>query len=183
MPARRASERGGSWFRIETFVWILVGILVFVVAILGSLLVMVPDPGMGARAIPVGLVALGFATTVMFKTAERWAGFVPGFIFLPAILGSLGRLPLHLAGFMAAYCLLLILLLWRFIPPRRRVVSLLDRTALTLFALSAAAFAALEGARQETAIPAIDIPLIGACPLVVAWAVSRWGRPGHDPAR
>jgi hypothetical protein len=93
-------------------------------------------------------ITLGVAAIVIFGTAERWGGFVPGFLFfytaskgffyalIPPV-ATHDPVPLTRLEYLGAglYSALAIVFLWRFIPPRKVRATILDRVALTVFAL------------------------------------------------
>jgi hypothetical protein len=119
------------------------------------------------------------AIVVIFATAERWGGYIPGFFFLRGFFGGIihiispssadaqGLTRLE-GAVLAIYSIALLGILWRFIPPRRVRATLLDRMALTIFALSVASMWALPRAT------AMGAPLFGSIPLLIAWGVYRW---------
>src|SRR5208283_1806290 len=128
-------------------------------------------------------ISLLVALAIIFSTAERWAGFIPGFFLVRGIFGGLvytafpatsaansHGLSRIQAGELLIYCLLVMGLLWRFIPPRRSRATTLDRCALTFFALSVAGMSVLSTDRILLA------PLSGSIPLLVAWLVYRYRR-------
>jgi len=96
-------------------------------------------------------IAVAVAAPVIFFTAERWAGLIPGFFLLRGIFGgafyaAFPRPPgLHSQGTprmqaveLVIYSVVVLILLWRFVPPRRYRATVFDRTALTIYALSVA---------------------------------------------
>jgi len=124
---------------------------------------------------------LGLSTTIIFATAERWAGYIPGFLFLySAVKGfSYALIPpgdshaFHLWGRMewlgfGAYFTLAIVLLWRFVPPRKVCATLLDRIALTIFALSFL----IVGAQPISAV--FRFSIIGLAAILIAWIAYRF---------
>jgi len=131
-------------------------------------------------------IELCVATVIIFITAERWGGVIPGFFLIQGTMGGMfyaifpsaprvhtqGMTRLGAAG-LAIYCVVDIALLWRFVPPRRVRATLLDRTALTIYALSVASMSALS---PTTALRA---PLVGSVPLLIAWAAYRWKHTHH----
>jgi|GEM_PF-2252228 hypothetical protein len=125
-------------------------------------------------------IEVAIAAIVMFATAERWGGFIPGFFFLrgaflgafyaifPSAASPSHQIPRSEAALLAAYSILIIAVLWRFIPPRRTRATVLDRSALTIFALSVA---------MMTALPtptAYRVVLVGSAPLLIAWVTHEW---------
>jgi hypothetical protein len=131
------------------------------------------------------------ATVIIFATAERWGGYIPGFFLIRGFIGGIihtiypsppgvhseGLTRLEGAG-LAIYSIALLAVLWRFIPPRRVRATVVDRTALTIFALSVASMLALPPGTFLRA------PLVGSIPLLIAWTVYRWklSRHGRKPS-
>src|SRR5262245_8257939 len=116
---------------------IVAGFLVLVLAMIGLSLLMEPSRPVHYL---VGSVALIISTGIMFATAERWGGFILGFIFAPALFKGVGYtisppngLSRAQAVLLLAYCITALTTLWRFIPPRRRRATPLDRATLTAF--------------------------------------------------
>jgi hypothetical protein len=119
---------------------------------------------------------LGLATIIIFVTAERSAGFIPGFLFVYAAFkgfsyalippregtNHLSLTQLEWLG-CGVYFTVAIVLLWRFIPPRKTSATMLDRVALTVFALSVLIAPALPVHLL------LRVPLFGLTALVIAW--------------
>jgi hypothetical protein len=98
-------------------------------------------------------IAICFAAVIMFVTADYWAGYAPGFIFLPGMLTAIRRLTSQPSvahglqfsrleyGVLLLYYAVVIALLWPYLPSVKRNmwkwrrVSVVDRTGLTAFAL------------------------------------------------
>lgn len=107
-------------------------------------------------------------------------GFIPGFFFLrgaflgvfyaifPSAASPSNRIPRSEAALLATYSIVIIAVLWRFIPPRRERATVLDRSALTIFALSVAMMTALPTSTGLRVVP------VGSAPLLVAWAAHEW---------
>ena len=145
------------------------GFVVFVLAMFGVGLLAMSKP-LRTVDLVVGTLVLVVALGLMFATAERWAGFIPGFIVLPGLLRGIAFTispPRDLdrveAALLVVYCVIVMAMLWRFIPPRRLPVTMLDRVALTTFATSVAAYVVLVNRSHS-----LSIPLIGSIPLLVA---------------
>ena len=153
------------------------GFLVFLLAAVGlqRLILAAPTSHSVTAWIEVAL-----AGAIMFATAERWGGFIPGFFFLrgaflgafyaifPSAASPSHRIPRSEAALLAAYSILIIAVLWRFIPPRRTRATILDRSSLTIFALSVAMMTALPTSTGSRVV------LIGSVPLLIAWAAHEW---------
>lgn len=162
------------------------GFLVFILACVGFARLFSEAPSSHFMGPVTAWIELLVATTIMFVTAERWGGFVPGFFFLRGAGGGIfftifpSAAANHYHGItrpeaavLAIYSIVIIAVLWRFIPPRRVRATLVDRTALTIFALSVAIMGALP---SSTALRA---PLLGSVPLLIAWVIYRWKRRRH----
>jgi hypothetical protein len=162
------------------------GFLVFILAAVGLIQLISAAPSFHFRGPLTAWIELALATVIIFATAERWGGFIPGFFFLRsaslgifyAVFPSLApdrsrEVTRWEAGLLGVYSIMIIAVLWRFIPPRRVQATVLDRAALTIFALSVAMMMALP---SSTALRA---PLIGSAPLLVAWATYRWRLKRH----
>jgi hypothetical protein len=157
------------------------GMLLCALAMQGFIGLFSEAPSRHFRGPLTAWVELGVATIIIFATAERWAGYVPGFLFLYNVLKgfsyalippgnshafhSWGRL--EWLGF-GAYFTLAIVLLWRFVPPRKVRATLLDRMALTIFALSFLIVGTLPIS------VAFRFPLIGLTALLIAWMAYRF---------
>jgi hypothetical protein len=163
------------------------GFLVFILAGIGFARLFSEAPTHHFMGPLIAWAELAVATTIMFATAERWGGFIPGFFFLRGASGGIfytifppSAAPARPHGItrpeaalLAIYSILIIAVLWRFIPPRRVRATLVDRTALTIFALSVAIMGALP---PSTALRA---PLAGSVPLLIAWVIYRWNLGRH----
>lgn len=136
-----------------------------------------------SKASPLVWPALAAATTVIFVTAERWGGFVPGFLFLFAAFKGFAysvippvanhdRTALTRSEYlgMGCYSVLVIVLLWRFIPPRKTQATILDRVALTVFALSVLTAMVLQ---EPTSL---ILAVAGLVALIVPWTIYFWFR-------
>jgi hypothetical protein len=156
------------------------GFLVFVLAALGLQRLISAAPTSHFVGPVTAWIEIGLAVVIMFATAERWGGFIPGFFFLrgaflgafytifPSAASSSNRIPRSEAALLAAYSIAIIAVLWRFIPPRRARATILDRSSLTIFALSVA---------MMTALPtptAYRVVLVGSAPLLFAWVAHEW---------
>jgi hypothetical protein len=162
------------------------GFLVFVLAASGLAGLIGPPSSDRSAGYFLPSVALIIATVIMFVTAERWGGFVLGFIFLQGLLKGIGwailgsnRLIREQAALVALYSIAVITMSCRFIPPRRLPATALDRAALTVLALSASAFLVL----AQSSTFAIPILLIGPGALLLAWAAYRWRRSSRGAAQ
>jgi hypothetical protein len=135
-----------------------------------------------------GCGILALATAIMFVTANRWSPYVTGFFFAPAILRIASVLVLGSGSYYAAqsfsrvqtaelllFALIVVALTVRFVGTRPAPTTLIDRLALTLFALAMA---------RQINIPYRFPPwplLSGLVALLVAWFVGR--RTPHRTAR
>ena len=156
------------------------GSLVFILAAVGleRLILAAPTSHFGGPL--TAWIELGFAAIIMFATAERWGGFIAGFFFLrgaflgafytifPSAASPSNRILRSEAALLAAYSTVLIAVLWRFVPPSRAQATILDRLALTIFALSVAMIGALPTSTR------LRVVLVGSAPLLVAWAAYEW---------
>jgi hypothetical protein len=134
----------------------------------------------------LGSLALVIATGIIFATAERWAAYIPGFLFLGGFTRSAWAtvFPSHGVGraqaaLLAVYSIAVIAMLWRFIPPRRQPATTLDRAALTAFALSFATALVLS---HPSTVPVAPL-LISLGSLLVGWAGYRWRRVSRGAAQ
>ncbi len=166
------------------------GFLTFLMAAVGIVRLYSQAPSHHFLGLLTAWIELCVATVIIFATAERWGGYIPGFFLLRGAMGGIvytifpfspnahfqGMTHLKAAG-LAIYSITVIAILWRFVPPRRVRATVLDRTTLTIYALSVASMGALPSAT------ALRAPLIGSIPLLVAWAAYRWKhhrrRPSH----
>ena len=170
---RSVEEQIGSGFLIAGE--LLGGAAVFLLAVVGIHGIVNAPPVSPSIGPLIAWLELLIATTVMFVTAERWGGFIPGFFFIQGALRATAASIVPVDGatrleaaLIAIYSITIIAVLWRFLPPRRWRATLLDRAALTTFALSVAAvFAA-----PSTSV-ALRLVLVGSAPLFVAWTVYR----------
>jgi len=175
---RSVKEQGKSGLVIAGE--LVAGFLVFTLAAVGLKLLISGAPASHFAGPVVALIAVILATAIMFATAERWGGFIPGFFFLrgavlgvfytmfPSAASPSNRVPRSEAALIAAYSIAIIGILWRFIPPRRARATSLDRSCLTLFALSVAMMPALPTPT------AYRVVLFGSAPLLIAWAAYEW---------
>ena len=152
------------------------GFVVFILAAKGLQGLVVAAPISHFAGPPIAWLELAIAAIVMFATAERWGGFIPGFFFLSGAIKATSASVFPVIGvtrseaaLVAIYSIAIIALLWRFLPPRRWRATLVDRAALTTFALSVAATLV---APSTTA--ALRVVLVGSIPLLVAWTAYRW---------
>lgn len=156
------------------------GFLVFILAAVGLTLLISGAPTSHFAGPVIAWIEVILAAVIMFATAERWGGFMPGFFFLrgaflgvfytifPSAAAPSNRIPRSEAALIAAYSIVIIGVLWRFIPPRRARATILDRSCLTIFALSVA---------MMTALPtptAYRVVLVGSAPLLIAWTAYEW---------
>jgi hypothetical protein len=99
-------------------------------------------------------IAICFAAVIMFVTSEYWAGYTPGFVFVPGVLMAIRRLTAQPSaghglrfsrldyGELLLYYAAVIALLWPYLPSVKRnvwkwrKVTVVDRTGLTTFALA-----------------------------------------------
>jgi hypothetical protein len=156
------------------------GFLVFILAEVGLGRLILAAPTSHFTGPVTAWIELGLATIIIFGTAERWGGFIPGFFFLrgatlgifyaifPSAASPSHQIPRSEAALLAVYSVVIIAVLWRFIPPRRVRATLLDRAALTIFALSVAMMMALPSSTG------LRVVLIGSAPLLVVWAAYEW---------
>src|SRR5215471_4244037 len=123
---------------------------------------------------------LGIATAIMFVTANRWSPFVAGFFFGPAIFpiafvlvfGTDSYYSAHAFSRVQAvevlfFALTVVVLTARFVGTRPAPTTLIDRFALTFFALAMA---------RQIVIPYRfpSLPLSsGLTALLIAWLASR----------
>jgi len=171
-----------SGFR--TAAGLIAGYAVMLVCLGGWAVVSDHDTARSGRAIATAWGALAFAATVMFWTANRWARFVTGFIFGPAVPKIVGVLAfgtdsyysthsisrVEVAEFLA-YAVAVVALTVRFVGKHPPPTTLLDRFALTFFV-----FATF----RQVVIPYRFPPwslLLGALGLLIAWSVHRIHRP------
>jgi hypothetical protein len=135
-------------------------------------------------------VALGVAAIIMFWTANRWAPFVTGFFFGPALLKILGALFLEPDSYFSshaisrsgltelfAYSLAAVLLTSRFVGKRPAQTTVVDRFALTLFVFTS--FGSIGVPRRF----ALWLLLSGVLALLAAWCFHRFTRKNLNRAR
>ena len=156
------------------------GFLVFLLAAVGLQRLISAAPASHFASPLTAWIEIGLAAVIMFATAERWGGFIPGFFFLrgtflgifytifPSVASPSHRIPRSEAALIAAYSIAIIAVLWRFIPPHRARATILDRSSLTIFALSVAMMTALPTSTGSRVV------LIGSVPLLIAWAAHEW---------
>jgi hypothetical protein len=163
------------------------GFLVFLLAMTGVIRLISNAPTSHYGAPVTAWIEIAIAAIIMFATAERWAGFIPGFFLLRGIFGGItytifptaadrhphGMTRPEAAGLLI-YSVVVTALLWRFIPPRRIRTTLVDRTALTIFALSIAIL--LQLLSSPAALPAA---VLGCVSLIVAWTFYFWNHRKH----
>ena len=142
------------------------------------------------RATLAAWAALSIATMIMLWTANRWAPFVTGFFFGPAVLKIAAVLSFgsdsyflsrqitraELAEFLA-YAVAVIALTSRFVGKHPAPTTLLDRFALTFFVV--ATF-------RQVVIPYRFPPwplLLGGVGLLIAWLVHRLTACKHKKRR
>jgi hypothetical protein len=161
------------------------GFLTFIMATVGIVRLYSQAPSRHFFGPLTAWIELSVAIVIIFATAERWGGFIPGFFLLRGVIGGAiytiypfapnahSQGVTRLEGLaLAIYSVAVVALLWRFIPPRRFQATVLDRTVLTIYALSVASMWALP---RPTAMRA---PLVGSIPLLIAWVAYR-GRHTH----
>jgi hypothetical protein len=127
------------------------GIAIVVLAGAGISTLPTGAPAFGRYGVPASVGMLTAATIVMFWTVNRWAPYVPGFFFFPAIPKCLAiiligpdphsSIPSNTisrteAMELLAYSLVVIGLTWRFVGKRPAPTSFVDRVALTFFVLA-----------------------------------------------
>ncbi len=134
-------------------------------------------------AILVSWIALVAAALMMVWTANRWAPFVTGFFFGPAVLKILGVLMVGDASYYSAhsmtrtgvveflaYALAVVALTSRFVRKRPAMTTLFDRIALTFFV-----FATFKQVITPYRFPPWPI-LSGVIALFTAWCAHRLTR-------
>jgi hypothetical protein len=129
--------------------------------------------------------SLPIAATIMLLTAQRWAPFAIAFFFGPglrnALIVAIGgpnpaspiiwlRTPRLEATELATCLALVVVLTWRFLRERPAPTTLIDRCALTLFAITS-----LEQAMVDYRFPPVSL-LSGITALFVAWVAYRLRR-------
>ncbi len=133
-------------------------------------------------------MVLVVAALIMLWTAHRWAPYVTGFFFGPAVLKILGVL---LAGNdsyysahsitrtgvaeLLAYALIVVVLTSRFVGKRPAMTTVLDRIALTFFA-----FATFRQILMPHLFPAWWL-FAGVTALLIAWCAYRSKRAAPAP--
>jgi hypothetical protein len=158
------------------------GFLVFMLAMVGVIRLISNAPTSHFREPLTAWIEVFVAAIIMFATAERWAGIIPGFFLLRGIFGGIAYsifpataeqhphgMTRPEAAFLLVYSVVVTALLWRFIPPRKIRTTFVDRTALTIFALSIAIL--LQLFSSSAALPAA---VLGCVPPLIAWVVYRW---------
>jgi hypothetical protein len=130
---------------------LIAGFAVLVLAFAGVSSLPEGAPAFGQYALLASLSMLTVATIVMFWTVNRWAPYVPGFFFFPAIFKcvtliligpnphssiSSNRLTRSDAAELLVYCVVVIALTWRFMSNRPAPTTFVDRLALTFFVLA-----------------------------------------------
>ncbi len=134
------------------------------------------------------VIALAVAAIVMFLTANRWAPFVTGFFFGPALLKIAAVLALQsnsyysshsmsrtgMAEFLA-YSVAVVALTFRFVGERPAQTTIVDRFALTFFALTC-----LKQLTIEYSFPAWPL-LCGSLALFAAWCAHHVRHVQHKP--
>jgi hypothetical protein len=125
-------------------------------------------------------LAVVAAALIMVWTAHRWAPFVTGFFFGPAVLKILGVLTLGDDSYysahsmtrtsvaeLLAYALVVVVLTARFVGKRPAMTTGLDRIALTVFV-----FATFKQVLMPHPFPAWWL-LAGVTALFIAWCAHR----------
>jgi heme A synthase len=168
------------------------GFLVLVLALGGLSTLPGGAPAYGRFGVYVSWSMICFASLIMLMTANRWAPFVPGFFFVPALFKTLGillvganssstyashRVTRTEAAEILVVCAVVIALTWRFVGNRPAPTTLLDRIALTFFIL-----ATLKQSAMAYNSPPVAL-ISGLCALLIAWCVYRWGRAGTKSKR
>jgi hypothetical protein len=153
-------------------------------AVLGGLARLSEDQRtQSGSSILLSWTALVAAALIMLWTAHRWAPFVTGFFFGPAILRILGVLivgddsyysahSLTRTGVLAllAYALSVVVLTSRFVGKRPAMTTVLDRIALTFFV-----FGTFKQVLMPHPFPAWWL-LAGVTALFIAWCAHRFRR-------
>ena len=173
---------------------IFAGAIVFSLT-MGSIVILLHHEPSRFKGPIIPMILLCVGTAIIFATAERWGGFVPGFLFLggasKAFFYAAISQPFNLKSDFQAldapatqparlmwlalgfYCVLAILLLWRFLPPHKRRATMADRAALTGFAL--AFMIGVISPWPES----LRILLLGLLLLVIAWLLYFLKRRAH----
>ena len=127
-----------------------------------------------------GWLFLLLTSGIMISTANRWAPFITGFFFGPALFKAVfpvllgpdptsrfaqNRIPRLEAAEALAYIAVVIILTWRFVKSHPAPTTLIDRFALTLFVI-----ATLRQAVIPYHFPPVPL-LTGVAALFVAWCV------------
>lgn len=141
-----------------------------------------------ARSILLAWAALVAAALIMVWTAPRWAPFVTGFFFGPAILKILGLLIVGDDSYysthsmtrtgvleLLVFALSVIVLTSRFVGKRPAMTTVLDRIALTLFV-----FVTFKQVLMPRPFPVWWL-LAGVTALFVAWCGHRFRRAKRTP--
>lgn len=129
-------------------------------------------------------MALVTAAIIIFWTAEHWL-LIPGLIIVRGFFGGLFYVifpvasGIHTRGLdrlnaaeLVVYSVCLVPLIWRFAPPTTYRATKFDRIAITSYILSIAAMVLFSK-------DAVEAPLIGTIPLLLAWFIHLWNRSKH----
>jgi hypothetical protein len=127
-------------------------------------------------------LALVTAATIIFWTAERWL-VIPGLVIVRGFFGGvfyvlfpvtsgintrgLSRIG---AAALVVYSVVLVPLVWRFVPPTKYRATIFDRIAITCYTLAIAAMVLF----SKDAV--LEAPLFGTIPLLLAWLIYLWNR-------
>jgi hypothetical protein len=163
---------------------LLFGLFVFALSVAGVVLLYSPRSSHFMRDVLVGSIALCAAVTIMFVTVHRWAGFIVGFVFLPAFFRGFGAFligqdigipaqspPRVYFGFLTLYAIATIMLLWRFVGRRPASMTLLDRLALIVFVLGFDLAIVQESVAHRRSVVGL---IAGLTSLLIAWIGYRW---------
>lgn len=178
---RNVSEKVVSGIRLGG--GLIAGFLVLALALAGISTLPAGAPAYGRYGALVSWSMVCTSSIIMFWTTNRWAPYVPGFFFLPALFKilwvvlagpnphspiSYHRLSRAEAAEIFAVCIAVVVLTWRFVGGRPAFTTLLDRLALTFFVLAAI--------RQVTiSYQWPPLPLLsGLFALLIAWCVYQW---------
>jgi hypothetical protein len=175
---RPKSKQLANGFRIAG--GLIAGFVVMVMAMGGLAQLSSDHPTSGGGLILASWAAL-VAAVIMFWTANRWAGFVTGFFFGPALLKILGVLVVGDDSYysshsitrtdvaeLLAYVLAVVALTSRFVGKRPAMTTVVDRLALTFFV-----FTSLKQVISPYHFPPWPL-LSGLIALLLAWCTHRF---------
>jgi hypothetical protein len=177
---RPKAKQVASGFRIAA--GLIVGFAVMVMVV-GSFRRLLDGEPQSFGSLIACLSALVVSAIVMLWTANRWAPFVPGFFFGPAILKMVAALVLYPDSYYSSHSMprmelaeLLVFsigvvaLTFRFVGKRPAMTTFFDRIALTLFA-----FTALSWLFTPYRFPPWRL-LFGGIALLIAWCAHHFPR-------